>query len=1174
MKTNIYLILSFGILSIAFSYENKFSYNNSGKIRLEQTPEIIERVDGYSRIVKVGEGHITEEGMPELPIFSTFYHLDPSKTYDFQLQVLDSYIIENITILPHQGMKKWDVDIVKEKNEEVYNSYLPFPETNIIVSKRIQGRGIQLVNLEVIPYTYYPKYHKLEVYTSIDIEVVETGVNSDSILHQVKRSHIFDELYKDFVVNFTYSEREDDYQDLSLLYIAGEDWLENDFVQDLLDWRHRQGYIVHAVSTSEIGATCSSNNNCNNEDEIKEYIESAYITWENPPEIVGLIGDTNVIDCFYQDWGTGGWNYYNGATDFDFTDMDGDGLTSEIIIGRISGQAQSTMENVVNKTIQYEKALYVDDDWFMRAALVGDPSESGNSTIFTSQYIENIMINHGMNDVQTKYTGSGISNWLIDQYQEGILYYNYRGIYGDSGTSPSNSYNNGYQTPFATVMTCGTGDFDEGNSQTEEFVKMGSVSQPEGAVAAIGLATTGTHTAYNNILDMGIYDGIFPKKLWYAGAAEINGDLSILATYPSNPNGVTEAFIAWSSLIGDPALHLWTDIPKNFAVDHLDDIVLGTTETDIIVYDENGETVEGARVTLLMGDDTIFSTGITDENGEISLHWDAVVAGEMYITVIKRNHRPYESTISISSSGVAIAISSEEILVESGQALDFNISLQNYGRFSAKGVVAELNSSSEYVTIGNAINLYGTIDPYSIVSESFPVIIHGIVYENEDLDFTLTIKDNIGNIWINHVPVKVSGPYIVFKNNSEPLVPGSTTNLSIEVENDGSTSIDNYMLEMLPYEDLLIVNFGIENFTNLFPEEKALLNDFNVTFNESIINGSIIPIEVLITSSDGHTRKNIIPIMVGEASETDPTGPDAYGYYIYDDRDVDYDLSPDYNWIEIAEGLGQKLEIYDNGNGNNYSGTYTYGSTVLDLPFIFTFYGIDYNQIVVNTNGWISFGDFEMYSFRNYPIPGAGGPSPMVAAFWDDLRTWSGGNVYHYEADNMVVIQWDDLRTYDNNMDFHETFQIILYSNEYTSETPTGDNEIKIQYEEFNNTSDGNYPDGGTPTHGCYSTIGIENHLGDDGLQYTFNNTYPETAATLDNGSAIFITTRIEIDSCSVDIGDVNGDNNVNILDIVQIVNLILDAGTPTYECAADSNGDGIVNILDIIEIINYIINP
>ena len=68
------------------------------------------------------------------------------------------------------------------------------------------------------------------------------------------------------------------------------------------------------------------------------------------------------------------------------------------------------------------------------------------------------MINYGMENVETNYDASGIANWLIDQFQEGILYYNYRGIYGEQGTSPSNQYNNGYATPFATVMTCGTGD--------------------------------------------------------------------------------------------------------------------------------------------------------------------------------------------------------------------------------------------------------------------------------------------------------------------------------------------------------------------------------------------------------------------------------------------------------------------------------------------------------------------------------------------------------------------------------------------------------------------------------------------------------------------------------------------------------------------------------------------
>ena len=117
--------------------------------------------------------------------------------------------------------------------------------------------------------------------------------------------------------------------------------------------------------------------------------------------------------------------------------------------------------------------------------------------------------------------------------------------------------------------------------------------------------------------------------------------------------------------------------------------------------------------------------------------------------------------------------------------------------------------------------------------------------------------------------------------------------------------------------------------------------------------------------------------------------------------------------------------------------------------------------------------DFEMYSFRNYPIPGAGGPSPMVAAFWDDLKTGGGGYVYEYMDDEKVILQWDDMRTYDGSS--RETFEIILYNKELLSPTITGDSEIKIQYQEFNNTSDGYYPNGGTPTHGCYSTIGIEN---------------------------------------------------------------------------------------------------
>ena len=73
--------------------------------------------------------------------------------------------------------------------------------------------------------------------------------------------------------------------------------------------------------------------------------------------------------------------------------------------------------------------------------------------------------------------------------------------------------------------------------------------------------------------------------------------------------------------------------------------------------------------------------------------------------------------------------------------------------------------------------------------------------------------------------------------------------------------------------------------------------------------------------------------------------------------------------------------------------------------------------------------------------------------------------------------------------------------------TPTGDGEILLQYEDFNNTSNGSYG-GGTPLHGGYCSVGIEDHWGTTGLEYTFNNSYDRAAMPLTDNTALFISTR------------------------------------------------------------------
>ena len=63
-----------------------------------------------------------------------------------------------------------------------------------------------------------------------------------------------------------------------------------------------------------------------------------------------------------------------------------------------------------------------------------------------------------------------------------------------------------------------------------------------------------------------------------------------------------------------------------------------------------------------------------------------------------------------------------------------------------------------------------------------------------------------------------------------------------------------------------------------------------------------------------------------------------------------------------------------------------------------------------------------------------------------------------------------------------------------------------------------------------------------------------------------------EDSSCNNQLGDVNGDSIVNVLDVVSMINYILETGELSEICAADINLDGTVNVLDIVLVVNIIL--
>ena len=53
-------------------------------------------------------------------------------------------------------------------------------------------------------------------------------------------------------------------------------------------------------------------------------------------------------------------------------------------------------------------------------------------------------------------------------------------------------------------------------------------------------------------------------------------------------------------------------------------------------------------------------------------------------------------------------------------------------------------------------------------------------------------------------------------------------------------------------------------------------------------------------------------------------------------------------------------------------------------------------------------------------------------------------------------------------------------------------------------------------------------------------------------------------------LGDVNGDSNINVQDIVMMINMVV--GNTDIDLVADINFDGYVDVLDIVLVVNIIL--
>ena len=204
-------------------------------------------------------------------------------------------------------------------------------------------------------------------------------------------------------------------------------------------------------------------------------------------------------------------------------------------------------------------------------------------------------------------------------------------------------------------------------------------------------------------------------------------------------------------------------------------------------------------------------------------------------------------------------------------------------------------------------------------------------------------------------------------------------------------------------------------------------------------------------------------------------GPDAFGYVWIDS---DEPGGPSFSWADIS-GTGNLISTWTNGTGDD-------GSVVVSLPFNFSYYGTNYSQLKICTNGWVSFDVVSTnVAYTETPVPDAAEPNNALLPMWDDMDVRTSGGIYYFNdaPNNRFIVQYNNVPHYSSGGPY--TFQVMLYS------------DGRIYYQYLNMTAPLNS-----------NTVGFENSTGTDGVQIVFDNSYVHNnlAVKIEKGGLPWLT--------------------------------------------------------------------
>jgi len=1097
---------------------------------------------GYTKILPLESevtdfGFIAEEGFPDLPVYSSMVIIPDQTGVRANILSFEYETYEDIEIPPFQPfeLESGEEEISFVINESFYNQDRFYPEEIVEAGEPMIMRDFRFVQTVINPVQYNPVTKQMRVYTSVNYELLYEGFDDRNVKFRTDNSisEAFLTLYKVLFDNAEEILTEYTAERGGYLIITADAYADS--AELMGRWKHLKGYYTEIITASDIDASGAPSNT-----QVKNTIQNAYDTWVPKPEYVLIIGDVSGDSPSYN---IAGYTHEGNITDHTYSLLEGSDVEPDLFIARMSVSSMAEFRSILHKTLKYETNPDMSDPLYLKRGLcVAGSYLSTITPRLMALWVRQRMLDYGFVHVDTViYTGA---SRITDAINDGMSLVTYRGAAGTSGwwnpywgTSDIDALTNGWKLGVMPSISCGTGNFGVDRCFGEAWITAGTATNPKGGVGFYGPSHGNTATAWNNTILTGLTAALLEDGNYHLGPVLVAGKQQAKLTYPrvSGSGGWSWYYHIYNTL-GDPELSIRTDTPQSMTtVNYLETIPVGTNFLSFNVTGSDGSPLEGAYVNLVKGygiGEEIFKGGWTNTDGNLTIDFQNGTADTIFVTISYRNYIPHMGYCRVLAQPVALGVDSlviddDDIGGSSGnddgnvnphETLGLNIRLKNFGSMlTATGIDAYLTSLDPRINITTSHQTYPNIAPGgdAYADGQFIVELGADIPHDENILINLSITADGDNSWngvilleINSIrPVSIETSYP--GNPNSRLDPGETSDMVISFENAGELGGDNISGTLTCGDSYITIIDGSGYFGNIGIDGTGdnSSDPFAVEVSDEAYDGRNINFTINFTANmtdmEDVEFEKTFSIVIGQVDSYDPVGPDNYGYYMYDNTDLSYDLAPIYGWVEINPnfgGSGTSLSFPDNNDA----------SSLTTVPFDFKYYGETYSYIIVSINGFISpdtvhidAGGNYWYYMYNYSIPDPGNARAQISPFWDDLQySGSPNGVYKYydSGNNRFIIEWSGL-THVNTYST-ETFQLIIYD-PYAYPTPTGDCEIVFQYHTINNNDIGSPPRYAE----AYSTVGLENWDEDDGLQYEYDNVYHPGAAVLQNGRAIKITT-------------------------------------------------------------------